>query len=253
MRFEKGVEGGTGGATDTVNTGEGAEFEVIIPPPGGHGADIYRELGGYRVMVYSKYENNVDDVPDYITDNDFSRVGLIQNPLKYNGTGGSELLNSTTATALSALKLTGTGVTAANFANNAQITQTVSVGNTAIGLVASWNQNTSVLRYYQHVGFSTLPVASYQKLAFTNATGSGNITGGTHPTLGTLELKPDVSFDGNVSTVGDKTINLGQTFDGGVAPPDIEKYSGEIIYIDNRAPITRSSSQKEEVKIVVEF
>ena len=90
-------------------------------------------------------------------------------------------------------------------------------------------------------------------MAFTNATGSGNITGGTHPNLTTIELKPDVNFDGNVSTVGDKTINLGQTFDGGVAPPDIEKYSGEIIYIDNRAPITRSSSQKEEVKIVVEF
>ena len=250
LRFEKGVKGGTGGEPKEVTSGDGAEFEVIIPPPGGHGADIYKELGGYRVMIYSKYENNVDDVPDYITDNDFSRVGLIKNPKRY---GGTELLNSTTATALSALKLTGTGVTAANFANNVQITQTVSVGNTAIGLVASWNQNTSVLRYYQPVGFSTLPVASYQKLAFTNATGSGNITGGTHPNLTTIELKPDVSFDGNVSTVGDKTINLGQTFDGGVAPPDIEKYSGEIIYIDNRAPITRSSSQKEEVKIVVEF
>ena len=250
LRFEKGVQGGTPGNPQNVVTGSDAEFEVIIPPPGGHGADIYKELGGYRVMIYSKYENNVDDVPDYITDNDFSRVGLIKNPKRFDGT---ELLNSTTATALSALKLTGTGVTAANFANNAQITQTVSVGNTAIGLVASWNQNTSVLRYYQPVGFSTLSVASYQKLAFTNATGSSNITGGTHPTLGTLELKPDVGFDGNVSTVGDKTINLGQTFDGGVAPPDIEKYSGEIIYIDNRAPITRSSSQKEEVKIVVEF
>tara|TARA_A100001515_G_scaffold87449_1_gene69434 strand:- start:1058 stop:2653 length:1596 start_codon:yes stop_codon:yes gene_type:complete len=253
LRFEKGVKGGTVGSSVEVNDGGGAEFEVIIPPPGGHGADIYRELGGYRVMVYSKYENNVDDVPDYITDNDFSRVGLIQNPLKYNGTGGSELLNSTTATALSALKLTGTGVTAANFANNAQITQTVSVGNTAIGLVASWNQNTSVLRYYQPVGFSTLSVASFKKLAFTSAAGSGNITGGTHPTLGTLNLSPDTAFNSNVISVGGKNVDLGQTFNAGVAPPDIEKYSGNIIYIDNRAPITRSSSQKEEVKIVVEF
>ena len=35
------------------------EFEVVIPPKGGHGADIYRELGGFRVMVYSKFDNNV--------------------------------------------------------------------------------------------------------------------------------------------------------------------------------------------------
>ena len=39
----------------------------------------------------------------------------------------------------------------------------------------------------------------------------------------------------------------------GIGPTDVEKYSGEIVYIDNRAAITRSSSQKEEVKIVVEF
>ena len=78
LRFEKGVQGGSGGTPQTVLTGSDADFEVIIPPPGGHGADIYKELGGYRVMIYSKYENNVDDVPDYITDNDFSRVGLIK-------------------------------------------------------------------------------------------------------------------------------------------------------------------------------
>ena len=249
LRFEKGVNGGTPGSVDDVTDGSNAEFEVIIPPPGGHGADVYKELGGYRVMVYSKYENNVDDVPDYITDNNFSRVGIVRNPTRY---GGTELLNSTTATALHALKLTGTGVTAANFANNAQITQTVSTGNTAIGLVASWNQNTSVLRYYQPVGFSTLPVASYQKLAFVSST-TQTITGGTHPSLGTLSLTPDTGFNAAAVTVGGKNVNLGQTFTAGVAPPDIEKYSGEIIYVDNRAAITRSSSQKEEVKIVVEF
>ena len=66
------------------------QFEVVIPPKGGHGADIYRELGGYRVMLYSKYDNNVTDSPDYVVGNDFSRVGLIKNPLEKNG---STLLN----------------------------------------------------------------------------------------------------------------------------------------------------------------
>ena len=67
-------------------------------------------------------------------------------------------------------------------------------------------------------------------------------------------LWPDITFD-NVSSikVGGKDVDLGQTFVDGKAPPDVKKYSGDIIYIDNRSSVTRSSSQKEEVKIVVEF
>ena len=30
------------------------EFNVIIPPQGGHGADIYRELGAYNILLYSR-------------------------------------------------------------------------------------------------------------------------------------------------------------------------------------------------------
>ena len=64
----------------------------------------------------------------------------------------------------------------------------------------------------------------------------------------------DTDFDNqNKINTGSKIIELGQTFDNGIAPPDFNRHSGEVIYIDNRAPITRSSSQKEEIKIVVEF
>ena len=67
-------------------------------------------------------------------------------------------------------------------------------------------------------------------------------------------LDIDTTFTNtNTITVGQKIIGLGQNFINGKANPDVEKYSGEIIYIDNRAPITRSASQKEELKIVVEF
>ena len=64
----------------------------------------------------------------------------------------------------------------------------------------------------------------------------------------------DDTFDNaNSINSGSSIIELGQTFNDGIAPPDFNRHSGEVIYIDNRAPITRSSSQKEEVKIVVEF
>ena len=36
-------------------------------------------------MLYSKYDNNVDDAPDYVIGNDFSRVGIIKNPQTFTG------------------------------------------------------------------------------------------------------------------------------------------------------------------------
>ena len=67
----------------------------------------------------------------------------------------------------------------------------------------------------------------------------------------------DVSFGDptptNKVTVGNKVINLGATFTKGLANPEINKASGDIIYIDNRSLVSRSSRQKEDIKIILEF
>ena len=56
------MNGTWGGKKLVVGTlTDAPQFEVIIPPKGGHGADIYRELGAFRVMVYSKFDNNIND------------------------------------------------------------------------------------------------------------------------------------------------------------------------------------------------
>ena len=70
---------------------------------------------------------------------------------------------------------------------------------------------------------------------------------------GSVDLGIYTSFTGITTVINNKTYNLGQTFTLGVAPPEVKKYSGEIIYVDNRASITRSTNQKEDIKIIVEF
>ena len=57
-------------------------FNVIIPPNGGHGYDIYRELA-FSVLTYARFENDTSN-PDFIVGNQFSRVGLVENPQAYN-------------------------------------------------------------------------------------------------------------------------------------------------------------------------
>ena len=42
-------------------------------------------------------------------------------------------------------------------------------------------------------------------------------------------------------------------FTNGLANSEINKGSGEIIYIDNRSLISRNERQKEDVKIILEF
>ncbi len=230
--------------------GSGAAFDVIIPPKGGHGADIYRELGAYRVMVHSKY----DIADDFAPQNDFSRIGIIRNPTEFGSS--TAILNKNTATSLGALKLRpdpgSSGVTTSQttYPLNAEIRQTVGTASSvAVGYVASWDPDTGVLRYYQPVGLSTLSNNNFKNFDF-----EGTEQPITCATIGGDTLEPDVNFVGTAVTLSNSDIrNLGQTFFAGKANPEIEKFSGDIIYIDNRAPISRSESQKEEVKIVVEF
>ena len=63
----------------------------------------------------------------------------------------------------------------------------------------------------------------------------------------------ETTFSLGITTVSSKNVGLGVTFTNGLATPEINKGSGDVIYIDNRATITRNSRQKEDVKIILEF
>jgi hypothetical protein len=238
--------GAPGISNDLENTGNIATFDVIIPPKGGHGYDIYRELGAYRVLVYSRY--NTDETnPDTIIGNDFARIGIIKNPTKI--TSNVEPLATAEVSALKALKLIGAATTLTTYAADSKITQTISAGTTAIGFVASWNNVTGVLKYYQPVGLATVGVG--YKINDFSSTGSSLIINGT--AYGSTPLSIDTSFTGISTVINNRTYQLGSNFVAGIASAEYNKKSGEIIYIDNRPPIPRSASQKEDIKIVLEF
>ena len=48
-----------------------------MSPQGGHGADIYRELGAYNVLMYSRIENDNQN-PDFITGNQIAKLVLLK-------------------------------------------------------------------------------------------------------------------------------------------------------------------------------
>jgi hypothetical protein len=230
-------------------------FNVIIPPNGGHGYDIYRELGAFNVLTYARFENDTNN-PDYITGNQFARVGLVENPESYNS---SSILNIDKASAVYALRLTGIGYSSAVFTPDSYVTQTVGLGSTAVGRVVSYDQTTGVLKLWQDKttsGFSSdgslnaNPIYGFKAHRFTpniSASGSFNILGGS------VTLGIDTNFTGISTLINNRTYYLGQSFTSGVSQPEVKKYSGNTIYVDNRPSVTRSSSQKEDVKIILQF
>ena len=64
----------------------------------------------------------------------------------------------------------------------------------------------------------------------------------------------DTAFTGiSTNPTGTKLINLETTFNEGLSKPEINKGSGEVVYLDNRPLIARNTRQKEDVKIILEF
>jgi hypothetical protein len=244
IRFEPGAPGIP---SELTNDGTIAEFNVIIPPAGGHGYDIYKELGAYRVLLYSRYKTD-DSNPDVIVGNDFSRIGILKNPEKLGG----DRITESEISALNSLKLTGTATTLTNYAVDSIITQTIGSGSTAIGFVASWDNITGVLKYYQPVGLATGRV-SYKINQFTSSPATGGSLLINCDNISGSVLSIDSSFNGTSAVINNRTYQLGSNFISGISSSEYDKKSGDIIYIDNRQPVPRTKSQKEDIKIVLEF
>jgi hypothetical protein len=230
-------------------------FNVIISPEGGHGKDIYRELGAYNVLIYSRIENDTEN-PDFVTGNEFARIGILENPKSTP----TSILQADKASALNALKITGVGYSSAVFTLDGEVTQTVAAGSTAVGRVVSYDQTTGVLKYWQDrtlAGFNTVgtaqtdPTYGYELVDFTsNPTSPGSLDI-NHSTVSNLSIES--SFSGISTVINNRTYYLGQAFTNGISSPEVEKYTGNIIYVDNRPSITRSSNQKEDIKVILQF
>ena len=223
-----------------ANLGFLAQFDIIIPPKGGHGYDVYNELGAYRVLIYSRFETDLSN-PDVIVGNDFATIGIINNPIVES--------SSNYVSALKGLKLIGGD---SNYIPDEIITQTVGTGITAIGYVASWNNDSKILRYYQSVGSANSSVG-YILNNFSSTIdvgGSLTIVNSSGVSLGI-----DTIFDGSVVPAinNGRAYILGSNYTSGISSSEYKAGSGDIIYIDNRQPILRSLNQKEDIKIILEF
>ena len=236
------------GAIGNTSASTKASLIPIIPPSKGHGSDIYKELGSDRVLVFARFDTSTTN--DFPVNTSFSQIGILKNPTSI---GSTSTFTDPTFSSVGALKFSTTTGTP-TIGNS--VTQVVT-GGTAKGFVAAYDVDTKVLKFVQdrsnvlnQTSFDTtdyVGVSTFAKVhAFASNTNQVNSSGFT----GSI----DTGFTGvSTNPTGTKLISLDTQFTQGVSNPEINKKSGDIVYLDNRPLITRNARQKEDVKIILEF
>jgi hypothetical protein len=225
-----------------------AKLIPIIPPSKGHGYNIYPELGTDKVLVYARFDDSTKDFP---TDTKFAQVGIIKNPTTFSS--DTVVFTENQYSSLGAIKLDSIGGTPII---GQEITQTVT-GGTARGYVASYDSETMVLKYFQDRSLyfgNNVDQTDYNTVTSDSKVLSFSSSGGSiTPFAGSIDTDFGSPTPTNKFSVGSKVIDLGVTFTAGLANPEINKKTGDIIYIDNRPLVTRDIRQKEDIKIILEF
>jgi len=215
---------------DIVSAGatglSGTELDVIIEPKGGHGKNAIKELGGFFVMMNTNFEaGETSNSGDFTTANDFRKVMLMRDI----NSGGS----AATATTLRNTKAVLVTSPSGNFTVDEEINQATTG---AVGKVVEWDSSNNIL-YYIQTRFNDEGADSNGNL--TAFSGANTITGQGSGVTAT----PSTS-----STTVDSVV-----FTSGYNAGEINADTGDIMYVENRSPITRAADQTENVKLIIEF
>ena len=212
----------TAGATSLT----GSELDVIIEPKGGHGFNAVTELGGFFVMMNTNFEaGETSNTGDFTTANDFRRVSLMRDP----DSGGS----AASATTLRGTKAVLVTSPSGTFTADEEINQATTG---AVGKVVEWDSSNNIL-YYIQTRFSDEGCDSNGNL--TAFSGTNTITG---------------QSSGATATPSSSTTTVDSVlFTSGYNTGEIDADSGDIMYVENRSPITRAADQTENVKLIIEF
>ena len=200
-------------AISGLSAGSGATIHAVISPINGHGADPIEELGGNYAIVNSRLEFG-EGSGDFPTDNDFRRIGLIKNPVQ-----------SSDGTISSASSMTATNQLTVADASSISVDDLLTDA-------ASESATTAKVRVVSKTGnvLKTLPVVNSggEYVAFANSDEVFRNGAGSKST--------DVTGSG-VST----------------SHPEMTRFTGQILYVENRGAVSRAADQIEDIKLIIEM
>lgn len=260
------VVGNTGGVSNT------ASITPILGPKGGHGADPEYELGGSALCISVSFNNSETGTIPIV--NDYRKVGLLKDPLFSNVviTTSGATGNFTVGEVVTQANSGAVGVVAAwDSIQTLQITSVngiILTGNSTVNYLTGANSSAtaSVLSYEingQSKNFNTFDQRErYTFTALNSAFTPDEVVYQTDISLTNAIFHSNTSSNIYLTAVRG-ALNTGNTLVGATSqatanllfhyPPDLLVGSGEILYVENESAITRSASQTETVKIILQF
>lgn len=209
----KGTDYSTVHVTISGGGGSDATARAVISPENGHGTDPVKELGGFFAAVNTLLDGSGGSGSDLTVGNDFRQITLVKNPFNI---GTSTISTSTTLKATKALSFQST---TSSFVVDELITQGTGA-SLAQAFVVEVDAGTGYIYYSQN-----------SKTGYGNFVVGSAVTGATSGAVGTPK-----------ASSGDFLI-----------PAEVDRHSGDIIFLENRNPIDRTASQIEDIKIIIEF
>ena len=207
--------------SNSFNPSPTAVLTPIIGPKGGHGSDAVDELGGFYILINSRLEYSESN--NFTTDNDFRKVGLLAQPKFSNGDfANTSVVDQATAAVVSSWNGTA-------FAVDELVTGATSG---ATGRVIDFTGNNTI-RMSDIIPSGNSTTAGYNGIYgyFTNTEViAANTVGG-----------------------GGSGASATANGSGAVTGGDLQRFSGDIIYVENRSPISRATDQIEDIKLIIEF
>lgn len=231
--------------TPVNDNGTGAAATAIISPRSSfsntsglyyrscHGIDPVQDLFAKYVMLYAQLYGNESGM--VVGTNEYRRIAIVKGPLLTTGERALDSVYDLTT------KLVFSGVpvasmSASEFTKDELVFQSSS---NAYGLVVE--QTDTYLRVVQ------ISAESFTTTGLIIGVGNGNsaslttLTGNVITTAWPESLSVPISASGVTSALED------------VIQSPIERYSGDILYVDQRVPVVRTSDQVEVLRIVLEF
>lgn len=194
--------------------GSGAVARAALAPSGGIGADPRDDLRSSALMFNAKLEG--DETNSFITSNDFRQIGLIRNPVETDSAANGALFTATAGNVLNRLKF---GSIAQNFSEDKTI-----LGSTSAAQAYVDRFDSNFVWYHQ-----------------TDSTGYSLF----------IEGETVTETDGNGEGILDSASVDGDT--DAFTKATVKSFSGELLYVDNRAAIERDPNQTEDIKVIIQL
>lgn len=219
-----------------LSNGSNLAARAVIAPPSGHGVDPVAELGGFFIGVNTQI-SGVDDT-DIANNQDFRQITIIKNP-----TVGGVIETKAAAQA----RGTGRGTFRATkfLSYNTSVSSVQTAVTTMSNLVTNGNdvllKGSALINGIRPQAYVTNVDLTAGKIFYVQ----NSLTG-----YQAFAATDSVTYSNSAAPTGSVA---GITLTASNGATDYNKGSGEILFIENRDPIQRSSTQIEDIKLILEF